>query len=267
VTTNNTGQHFPSSTGPKNDWTNPQNAYANDGKNASAASLLGGSKAQDWGGFHVQQALPPGVSIQGITVSIDNGSLGLLGSFGVELSWDGAKTFTKAGYSWGQLIASSSTQSAGGPAKLWGRTWSASDFSDANFRVRATFSGLVNTMTLDYVEVQVNYSDYANPRNILNLNDSAQLEFTGAATTIAATNWPNATIYVNGAPGNTLAAGWNQVAVTGSPLNVTNLQLGNVTTESPAYAFQGSLDDVALYTGALSALQVERLYARVNCSP
>jgi hypothetical protein len=267
VITNNTGQHFPSSTGPKNDWSNPKNAYADDGKNASAASLLGETKTQDWGGFHLQQALPPGVSILGITVSVETGNLGLLGSFGVELSWNAGSSVTSAGYSWGQLILGSSAQSAGGPDKLWGRTWTASDLSDANFRVRAKFGGLVNTMNLDYIEVQVQYSDYANPRNILNLNDSAQIEYTGSGLDIAASNWPGATIYVNGAAGSTLTSGWNQVVVTGQAISVSHLELGNVTSESPAFAFQGSLDDVALYDQALSALQVTRLYQAPVCGP
>jgi hypothetical protein len=264
--TNNTGQHFPSSTGPKNGWSNAQNAYADDGKNASASTLIG-SLVQDWGGFHLQQALPPGVTILGITVSVDNGSAGVLGNFGVELSWNGGTSVTSAGYSFGTLVLGGGSESAGGPDKLWGRTWSAEDLSDANFRVRGTYGGLVSGISLDYIEVQVQYSDYPNPRNILNLNGDARLEFTGSGLDIAATGWSGATLYVNGAPGAALMDGWNQVVVTGPAIDVSQLQLGNVTSESPAFSFEGVLDDVALYTEALTALQIGRLYAAPDCGP
>jgi hypothetical protein len=269
VTTDRTPALYPSSTGPSNDWSNPTRAYADDGRNASAATLLGSTKRQHWGGFNIVRELPPGANVLGIILSVDTSNLGLLGSFGTELSWDGGANHTNANYSWGQLIVGSNLRSAGGADKLWGRGWSVQDLDDANFRVRASFGGLVNTMNIDYLVLEVHYAAYENPRKLLKLSDGIKLEFVaGGSSQLSISGWPGATLYVNGVPGSTLTSGWNHVVIASdTAIAVSDLQLGHVTSEYRAFAFQGDLDDVLLFGDALSAAQVDTLFQTPSCLP
>ena len=264
---NLTNAMFPSSSGPDHDWSSPEKAYSDDGSSATANLTLLGSKSQHWGGFHLDGQLPPGVQILGISVTLKSATLGVIQGLNVELSWDGGSSHTSAGYGGSALVGSSNLSTYGGQDQLWGRSWQAQDFSDANFRVRIKLSGLLGlTASVDYLTVQLTYSDYENPRNILNLNASAKLAFVGTGGTLAATHWPGAMIYVNGAPGTSLGSDWNHVVVTGDQaLDVSQLQLGNVTSESPSFAFQGVLDDVVLFHDRLSASQVSTLYQSPTC--
>jgi hypothetical protein len=76
-----------------------------------------------------------------------------------ELSWDGGTTWTAAQ----SVLITSTTLAAyviGGATTTWGHTWTAAQFSDANFRVRLTdVSNNPNrNFFLDGVQVQVNYT-------------------------------------------------------------------------------------------------------------
>jgi hypothetical protein len=53
----------------------------------------------------------------------------------VELSWNGGTTWTAA-KSTGTLATSEGSYILGGVTDTWGRTWSDTEFSNANFRVR-----------------------------------------------------------------------------------------------------------------------------------
>jgi hypothetical protein len=259
--TNQTPGLFPSTTGPNEDWSSPERAFSEGNLN------LVGTREQHWGGFHIPAQLPPGVSIVGITVSLKSASFGVIQGIGVELSWDGGQSHTDANYGGVALVGSSDVSAYGGKDQSWGRTWQPQDLTDENFRVRVALSGLLSfTASVDYVSVQIQYSDYANPRNILSLSTTTKVEFTDAQMTFAATGWPGATTYVNGVVGGTLSSDWNHVVITGTEsIDVNQLQLGNVTAESPGYAYQGLLDDVALFDEALSAEQVQGLAGLAGC--
>ncbi|MFT3925518.1 MAG: thrombospondin type 3 repeat-containing protein [Myxococcales bacterium] len=265
--TNLTPAVFPSSYGPNNDWSSPQNAYADGGGSATANLTLLGSKNEHWGGFHLDSAIPQGVSILGVTVIIKSSTFGVIQGLGVELSWDGGSSHTSAGYGGTAIVGSNNLSTYGGVAQLWGRSWQRSDFSDANFRVRVRLSGLLGlAASVDYLTVQIKYSDYQNPRNILNLNASAKVEFVDTQLGMAASNWPGAITYVNGVPGATLGSDWNHVVVTSAQaIDVSQLQLGNVTSESPSFPFHGLLDDVVLFGATLSASDVATIYRSPTC--
>ena len=226
-----------------------------------------GNKSQHWGGFHLSSQLPSGATVLGITVALKSATFGVISGIGVELSWDGGSSHTSAGYGGTALIGSNNLSSYGGTNQLWGRSWQTQDFSDANFRVRVRLGGLLGlTASVDYVSVQVKYTDYANPRNIMNLNTTAKVEFINDLMGIAATGWPGATTYVNGVPGATLGNDWNHIVITGAQaLTVNQLQFGNVTSESPNFPFDGLLDDVALFQESLTAEQVGLLYEKPKC--
>ena len=76
-----------------------------------------------------------------------------------ELSWDGGVDWTAA-----MTVDLSSTAltsyTLGGTTSLWGRTWTAANFTDASFVVRLTdvSNSSARTFNLDTVQVQVNYT-------------------------------------------------------------------------------------------------------------
>ncbi|MFT3925519.1 MAG: hypothetical protein QM778_23470 [Myxococcales bacterium] len=262
-----TGAVFPSSTGPKEDWDTPEKAFTEGNGNATANLNLIGSREQHWGGFHLPAQLPAGAVVVGITVTIKSATFGVVQGLGVELSWDAGNTQTDARYGGAALVGSNNLSSYGGPDQLWGRSWQAQDFTDANFRVRVVLGGLVSlAASIDYITVQLAYTNAQNPRNVLNLSDGAKVEFADAAGAISATNWPGAMTYVNGVAGARLGADWNHVLITSSQaLGVTQLQLGDVKSEAAGTAFQGTLDDVMFFAETLTATQAQVLAQSPEC--
>ena len=100
-------------------------------------------------------------SIDGITVRAD---LGLNNNGGttnvcVQLSWDGGTTWTtiKSLPVTGTALAA---YTFGSTSDTWGRTWSAGEFSTANFRIRVINASTQSTkqFRLDYAGVSVTYT-------------------------------------------------------------------------------------------------------------
>jgi predicted ribosomally synthesized peptide with SipW-like signal peptide len=99
-------------------------------------------------------------SVSGIEIRIDEGlnNNGGTSNLCVELSWDGgsnwtaAKTVTMSG-------AAEATYLLGGTADSWGHTWTASQLSTANFRVRVMDATTQNTKDykMDYLAARVVY--------------------------------------------------------------------------------------------------------------
>ena len=107
-------------------------------------------------GFSVHSAC----AISGIEVRLDwwLNSLGGGNSMDVELSWDGGASWTAAKTD-SEETTSEHTVILGGSAETWGRSWSVSEFTNANFRVRATMNGVDGrTYLLDWIPVQVHYA-------------------------------------------------------------------------------------------------------------
>jgi len=105
-------------------------------------------------------SVPAGATIHGIEVQLDARADSTTGSpfMCVELSWDGGTTWTAA-KSTGTLGTVDAVHMRGAAGDTWGRTWSNTDFSDANFRVRITNVASDNTrdFRLDWAAVQVTY--------------------------------------------------------------------------------------------------------------
>ena len=107
-------------------------------------------------GFSIHSAC----AISGIEVRLDwwLDSLGGKNSMDVELSWDAGASWTAAKTD-NQETTSEHTVILGGAADTWGRSWSVSEFTDANFRVRATMNGVGGRdYFLDWMPVKVYYA-------------------------------------------------------------------------------------------------------------
>ena len=132
-----------------NEWTNGANALLSDGNYASAAST---NLRQSYSGFPF--AIPSGNSIQGIGIKIDASGSTPAGTIDVALTWDNGETYT-SGKATPTLVGTDVVYMIGGPADLWGRSWSAADFAPEVFRVRVTATTDSNTLRLDALEVRV----------------------------------------------------------------------------------------------------------------
>jgi hypothetical protein len=146
---------------------NAANAYADD--NLYAVDINSGantntsctSNQKDKHRFYnYGVSIPGGATIQGIEVQLNAKVDSASGAprFCVQLSWNGGATWT-ATKSTTTLSTTELAYTLGGAADTWGRTWSASDFSNANFRVRITSvaSSTARDFSLDWVAVRVSY--------------------------------------------------------------------------------------------------------------
>ena len=131
-------------------WTNPGNAYDQvDG--TYATDNAGATNNFTNHGFSV-----PGTNtIEGIEVKLEVSGTTAAGNIGIELSWDGGTSWTSAGYDTGTLTATDAVVTVGGSSDLWGRTWTQSEFNNANFAVRVTGNPSSNTVQIDAIQVRV----------------------------------------------------------------------------------------------------------------
>lgn len=139
----------PTATGdPDNGWTNPTNALVSNNTYATAASVL----SQSFSNFGI--SIPGGNSIQGIAVKVDASGTTAAGTIDVALSWNAGQSYTTAKAT-PTLVGNDVIYTVGGPSDLWGRSWTAAEFNDTNFRLRVTAAPSENTIRLDGVEVRV----------------------------------------------------------------------------------------------------------------
>lgn len=178
-TTANTGFLSPSASAPvtKNAGDNngyeltPSNANAdgggfaqdvNTGTNSTSSCTNNGKDKHNF--YNYNLSLPGGATVDGIEVRLD-AFVDSVGSNApmicVQLSWDGGTTWTTARQT-PRLTTSEATYILGGPSDNWGRTWTLSNLTNTNFRVRvidvASGSG-ANTrdFSLDWIAVRVTY--------------------------------------------------------------------------------------------------------------
>ena len=127
--------------------TNGSNAYDRvDGTHAVASSLS--IHAYE----NVGYAVPSGNSINGIEVKFEMNSPSSQ-YVGVQLSWDGGSSYT-ANKTIGSVPSSDTIFTLGGPSDKWGRSWSPSEFTDANFEIRVLV-GEAGDLNIDAIQVRV----------------------------------------------------------------------------------------------------------------
>ncbi|MEY4731396.1 MAG: hypothetical protein RL681_342, partial [Candidatus Parcubacteria bacterium] len=138
-------------------FTSPDNAFVPDNTYATGAR----NAAQKYANFGL--GIPTGSTINGIEVYVEGykeqGST-VNKSFDVALSWNNS-TYTTAKNTGDLPNTQDKLLILGGPTDTWGRTWSASDFSDANFRARLTAIFATNAsapLDLDQLQVKVFYT-------------------------------------------------------------------------------------------------------------
>jgi len=146
---------------------NPANALADDSASAvdsnsgTVSSTSCTSKGRDRHRFYNYGiTIPSGATVAGIEVRLDARVDSTSGSprMCVELSWDGGLSWT-APLATPTLSTTMTTRTLGGAANPWGRMWTASELSDANFRVRVTntANSTSRDFSLDWIAVRVTH--------------------------------------------------------------------------------------------------------------
>lgn len=146
---------------------NPANAFADDnlyavdnnsGTNSSTSCTANSKDKHRYYNYGI--GIPTGATIQGIEVQLNAKVDSTTGSprFCVQLSWNGGATWTTT-QSTATLSTIEAAYAVGGATNTWGRTWSAGDFSNANFRVRlvSVAGNTSRDFSLDRVAVRVSY--------------------------------------------------------------------------------------------------------------
>jgi hypothetical protein len=263
VTSDQTGWLSPTATGaPNNQWTNPARAYAKDGSSATTSTLIG-SRAQDWSSFGI--GMPS--TTTGIEAKLDlPGGGGLLTNTQVDFSWNAGASYSSACSDAALLGLGSDTFVCGNASSIWGHTpWTQAELANANFRVRVRYGGLLSSISLDQLQINVHYASYTEPRNILQLNASTQLEFAGQSMLLV--GFPAGTVvYVDRAlaPGTNLDTAFHHVVVVSpATIDVSALRIGAVAADP--LPFDGLLDEVKLFTQPLSAADVNTLSTNAAC--
>ncbi|HMJ79754.1 MAG TPA: pilus assembly protein TadG-related protein [Candidatus Dormibacteraeota bacterium] len=148
------GPAAPTANHSPNNWTNPGNGWASD--NVYATVNTTGAQ-QGWDDFRLT-GFPGGVIFDGIQVDIEAKSSPAGCDLQVALSWNDGGSWTSSD-TISNLTTTDQVRSAGDPTDLWGRSWTASQFSDANFVVRVTDGGTCggHTTSVDQVQVEVAY--------------------------------------------------------------------------------------------------------------
>ena len=135
---------------------NPTNAYTDGSDFASNANGPGDRHRY----YNYNTSIKSSCAINGIQVRLDwwLGSIAGTSSMSAELSWNGGASWTAAKTD-SQESTSEHTVVLGGPSDTWGRTWSVSELSNANFRVRLTSNSSTSQRDfyLDWVPVSVYY--------------------------------------------------------------------------------------------------------------
>jgi hypothetical protein len=259
ITTDQTGWLSPSATGaPNNQWTNPTRAYAKDGSSATTSTLIG-SRAQDWSSFGI--AMPS--TTTGIEAKLDlPGGAGLLTNTQLDFSWNAGASYSSACSDAALLNLGSDTFVCG--SGLWAHSaWTQAELSNPNFRVRVRYGGLLSSISLDLLQVNVHYASYTQPRNILQLDASTQLEFAGQSLRLI--GFPaGSVVYVDRAVASGVDGAYHHVAIVSpAPINVSALQIGTVASDP--LPFDGSLDELKLFTQPLSPADLNTLSTNPSC--
>ena len=151
-----TGFRSPSSTGTTwDEWTSPSNAYSSNDSRATTFGLTS-TNEQDYSDFSF--SVPSGATIDGIEIEVEAQRLQTDQDLDVQLSWDGGSSFTSAKTNTINT-SSDSVYTYGSSVDTWGRTWSDTDFSDANFLLYAKDTTSTNrTISTDHIRVKIHYT-------------------------------------------------------------------------------------------------------------
>jgi len=138
------------------EWLNPSNAFSSDDQYAQAFS----NYQEDYYNFNFPD-LSDAQSIDGIEVAIEHHYevSGITCGITVELSWNGGTSWTSQKYNGHTSQTTDHITYFGGATDKWGRTWSPSELTNANFRikVRKHYSD-GRYLYVDHIQVKVFYT-------------------------------------------------------------------------------------------------------------
>ena len=152
-------------------WTNFTVAYLNGSEDNRARNTTNSS-------YGVISSFAFGISsekiIDGIEVQIEGSRSSGTTPYAVDLSWNAGSSWTAAKT---DSFTSSTdfTDTMGGSLDTWGRAWTASELSDANFQLRIYKTGGATEIRIDRILVRVYYT--------------APLEKTTFSSATSGTNW------------------------------------------------------------------------------
>lgn len=212
--------------------TNPTNAFTNDGVfavdtdsgNGTSTSCTSSNKDKhrfyDYG-----FVIPSGATINGIEVRLDAkvDSISNSPAMCVQLSWDGGTTWTSAKTA-PLTTTAEATYMLGSATDTWGRTWSASNLSNSNFRLRVIniASSTSRDFSLDWAAVQVHYSDSGVPLPTVSISSNPTSVVSGGSSTLT---WSSTNATSCTASGANPGGQW-----TGTKATSGNSTLINLTT-------------------------------------
>lgn len=155
-------------------WTNPLNATVSDNAYATASNVIRSTTTNylNCTGFNFS-AVPAGSTITGITVFVERKtSGGTIRDSLVYMIKGGVVSTLYNGKTATAYTTTDVNEAHGGPANLWGTTWTVADVQAANFGVAfaayntSTFSNTNRTVSVDVIQVEVDYTAPAPPDHI-----------------------------------------------------------------------------------------------------
>jgi len=154
---------FPTANGTYfDDWTNPTNAYTDDGNYATA---LSNDVYNDYSVFGIN--VPTSTSsIVGIEVKVEGHYTGGTGTPTLHINITKGGDWIATSKSANLNLTTDTVLTFGGPTDLWGETgWSYGDFTDPIFwlRIQGKDGGGNATVSVDYIKIKVYYIDTQNP--------------------------------------------------------------------------------------------------------
>ena len=137
---------------------NPANAFSDGGGYAS--NMNGAGDRHRFYNYNFN--LPANTVINGIEVRLDwwlDSTYGT-NSMSVQLSWDGGTNWTSLQTNSAESTSDTNNKILGSPTNTWGRTWSASNFTNSNFRLRVVSNSNYGTRDffLDWVPIKIYYT-------------------------------------------------------------------------------------------------------------
>ena len=209
--------------------------FANDGSRAAGSS----SDAPQLY-FDFDLGVPAGANILGISVKIEARDVFLLlTSTNLRLSWDGGSSWSSSeSYLWPLCVTLvfclDIEKAGGGTTDLWDRTWSASEFSNANFAIQLDATSPTN-VNVDFIQIRVDYEPFSPANSTVNVSDVV-VDADGSSTSTITVTVRDDSNAVFSSGGNTvvLAGNGSQTfsAITDNNNGTYTATISNTVTES-----------------------------------
>jgi hypothetical protein len=148
---NEPGYMGPSATGVVYDlFTAPNFGYSSDDSYASCSTNYARESY-----YNFNFAIPAGNTITGVEVRLEAKGSTAAGNIGAALTWNGTSATTTPDKTSSTMTTSDAVYTIGSASDTWGRSWSASEFANGNFRLTLICNRNNNTIYIDAIQVKV----------------------------------------------------------------------------------------------------------------